>query len=262
VRLDAATNTYFEDPNPSGVRAVRILARPLNDSGQQIIPRHDENGNEIGSQPPPYKPPEPYWTLAAPYKVLRQPTPASDEPYQLPEGTAIDLRASGVGVDNYFYVPGLNDNDQGILILFAPEGRVARVSYSQLPINGQENSDYDQAVVDNLYLLVGRRENVPAPAAGVDPTLQSAIQGIGTDAERAKLREPVNWLRGSGQWIVLGSQTGRIATIENASFDMAALYGQYTKSPYNVSPGTEELRNQQILAAREFTREMAQVGGR
>ena len=36
------------------------------------------------------------------YKILRQPTPTSAEPYQLPEGTAIDLRASGVGDNRLF----------------------------------------------------------------------------------------------------------------------------------------------------------------
>ena len=37
------------------------------------------------------------WTQPLRYKILRRPTRTSDEPYQLPEGTAIDLRASGIG---------------------------------------------------------------------------------------------------------------------------------------------------------------------
>ena len=71
----------------------------------------------------------PFWTNPSPYKILRQPTPTSDEPFQMPEGTAIDLRASGVGTDDYFYVPGVHDNAQGIIIMFAPEGRVSEVTF-------------------------------------------------------------------------------------------------------------------------------------
>src|SRR5262249_49925773 len=128
IGFDQATNTYFEDPNATGPRPVQIMARPVNDSGQQINPRYDNNGSELTT-----KSPAPYWTLPATYKVLRQPTPMADEPYQLPEGTAIDLRASGVGSETFFYDPAPSnpdenvDNADGVLVMFAPEGRVSRV---------------------------------------------------------------------------------------------------------------------------------------
>src|SRR5207248_4277836 len=126
-----------------------LLANPINNTGQQINPRHDNAGNELGTSA---KSPAPYWTLPSPYKILRQPTPMADEPYQLPEGTAIDLRASGVGSGDYFYVPGVNDNSDGVIIMFAPEGRVSRVLFSQLPLNSKtETETYDRAVVDNVY---------------------------------------------------------------------------------------------------------------
>jgi len=261
VTLDS--NGYYYYGFSNSRIAAKIVARPLNDSGQQINPRYDDDGNEIGSKAPPVT--APYWTHPAPYKVLRQPTPASDPPYQLPEGTAIDLRASGVGIGDYFYVPGVNDNDEGILIMFAPEGRVARVSFSQLPLNTklEENEVYDQPVVDNVFLLLGRRENIPPIDVKADKTLdKSAIKSAVTDEQRARLRQPLNWMLGTSKWIVIGSQSGRIATIENAFVDFGALYDQYTNAPYKLSPASEELRNQQILAAREYTREMAQTGGR
>ncbi len=91
IQLDSDSSTYFEVADKN--LPPQILARPLNDSGQQINPKYDDNGNELPTQPTL----PPYWTGPAPYKILRQATPASDEPYQLPEGTAIDLRASGVG---------------------------------------------------------------------------------------------------------------------------------------------------------------------
>jgi type II secretory pathway pseudopilin PulG len=265
--IDTVTNSYFD---PGGNTPVRIMAQPINNSGQQVNPRYDDAGYSIGpdrepSAPAgtaPLKPPAPYWTFQSPYKILRQPTPASDEPYQLPEGTAIDLRASGVGSGDYFYWPGENDNSDGIIIMFTPEGRVARVSFSQLPLTSPDESDtYDKPVVDNIYLLLGRRENIPAPDATnatADPTLSPTEWPKAVDDEaRDKLRKPLNWLGGSSRWIVIGSQSGRVATIENAFVDVPDVIANS-----GTPPSTEQMRAAQILAAREFTREMSQVGGR
>jgi hypothetical protein len=193
--------------------------------------------------------------------VFRRPAPTSDEPYQLPEGTAIDLRASGVGSDNFFYVEGENDNDEGILVMFTPEGRVGRVAYMQLPITNNEKAAFDGPVVDNVYLLVGRRDKTP-PDVGTDATLDpSKVSAAVTDDERARLREPINWLSGTSRWIAIGSQTGRIATIENGAVDPLAVLNDQTPS-IAALPASEEMRTRQILAAREFTREMGQLGGR
>src|SRR4051812_44184665 len=166
---------YFAPPNNG---TPQILARPLNDSGQQIYPRYDNAGYSVGSDREPNapgKPTSPFWTNAEPYKILRQATLTSDEPYQLPEGTAIDLRASGVGSDNYFYVSGIHDNDQNILVMFTPEGRVARVTYSLAPADTVEKDNsgdqFDQAVVENVYLLVGRRDRIEAADVGTEPSL-------------------------------------------------------------------------------------------
>ncbi|MEX2310526.1 MAG: prepilin-type N-terminal cleavage/methylation domain-containing protein [Pirellulales bacterium] len=237
------------------------LARPLNNSGQQINVKYDNAGREIGGFAA-----EPYWTPPARYRILRQAAPTSDEPYQLPEGTAIDLRASGVGRNDYFYVPGMNDNSQGVLIMFTPEGRVARVSYSQLPITNQndESPVFDQPVVDNIFLLVGKRENIPAPAASSEPTLDLGTFSANppkTEEQLSEIREPINWLSGNSRWIVIGSQSGRVVTVENAFVDPAAVLND-PQPPFPADPGTEEMRTRQILAAREFTREMAQLGGR
>jgi prepilin-type N-terminal cleavage/methylation domain-containing protein len=253
TRINLQTG-YFEQINTN--RAAIIVARPANNSGQQINPRYDDNGNEIGAVSPLTAP---YWTLPSPYKVLRQPTPASDEPYQLPEGVAIDLRASGVGVDDYFYAKDLNDNDDGMIVMFAPEGRVARVMFNQYP---HDSVPFDKAVVDNVFLLIGRRENAALPVAA-DPTLDSSqVHAATTDQQRAKLREQVNWMLGTGRWVVIGSQSGRIATIDNGHFDPADFFDKYTAAPYDLPPASEELRNEQIKSAREYTHEMSQLGGR
>jgi hypothetical protein len=272
TNVDTETDTglnFYKDPNPtSGNNAVTIMAQPVNNSGQQINPRYDNAGYSLGpdrepSPPAPAKPLPPYWTLPAPYKVLRQPTPASDEPYQLPEGAAIDLRASGVGNGDYFYWPGMNDNSENIVIMFAPEGRVSRVTYSQLPLNSQTEPDmFDKPVVDNVYLLVGRRENIPAPDATnatADPTLNLAEwTKATTDEARDKLRKPINWLNGAAMWITIGSQTGRVVTEKNAFVDLAGVLAD----PSSPLQSTEDMRAAQTIATREFTREMSQVGGR
>jgi hypothetical protein len=218
-----------------------------------FIPEYDRDGKSLREPATGYD--VPYYTSPGRYKVFRQAAPTSDEPYQLPEGTAIDLRASGVGINDYFYVQDRNDNSQGVQILFTPEGRVARVSYSQLPIDSDESETFDKPVVDNIFLLVGKRENVPAPPADVDPTLDTVkINAATTDEARQRLKEPINWLGPESRWVVIGSQSGRVVTIEKGFVELL---------PVAIFSGNfEEKRNQQILAAREFTREMAQLGGR
>ncbi|HEX3600838.1 MAG TPA: hypothetical protein VHU84_11890 [Lacipirellulaceae bacterium] len=265
IKVDGPTGPASKDPftvyfdRNSLSQPPQILARPLNDSGQQIIPRYDDQGKEIGSVSPLRRP---YWTNASPYKILRQATLATDEPYQLPEGTAIDLRASGVGGDDFFQVPNVHDNHRPVMIVFTPEGRVQRVSFNLLPHDSLEGDVevFDQAVVDNVYLLVGRRDRIAPPDVASDPTLRT---GIPTAVDQvAKIKEPINWLSGDSRWIVIGSQTGRVVTIENAFVDLAALINQYTASPFLYSQSTEAMRNAQIVSAREFTREMKQLGGR
>ena len=102
-----------------------------------------------------------------------------------------------------------------------------------------------------------------ATDATADHTLNSAAwANATTDEARAKLRQPINWLGGNSRWIVIGSQSGRIATIENTFVDPGIVMAN-PQVPFNGAvESTEEMRAAQILAAREFTREMAQVGGR
>jgi hypothetical protein len=171
----------------------------------------------------------------------------------LPEGTAIDLRASGVGIDEYFYVPGLRDNADRVMVLFAPEGRVARLWYNQKVTSTATDDIFDEPVSDNVFLLIGKRENVPVVAAATDRTLGTAQI---PDEEREDVRNQINWLSGSSRWLVIGSQSGRIVTVENA------LVSVPMQGMQSAADKAEENRNMQILAAREFTREMSQLGGR
>ena len=159
------------------------------------------------------------------YFASRRPRRTSRTNCQKARRSICGPRASALAIT--FTAPGLNDNSEGVIIMFAPEGRVSRVSYSQMPDNRRRRSI--KPVVDNVYLLVGRRENIAAPdVATADPTLNSRSgQRRTTDEERAKLRKPLNWLGGGSRWVVIGSQSGRIATIENAFVDMAGVIGEY-----------------------------------
>ncbi len=245
-------------PSSGTVRALEIPAGPTNDTGQLISIEYDNRGRSLRDGPPTTGGPlqKPYWTAPMPYKILRQPTATTDPPYQLPEGTAIDLRASGVGRDDYFYVPGFNDNSRPVLIMFTPEGRVDRVSFSQLPLNTGEPDKFDESVVDNVFLMVGKRENVP-PATAMDPTLDLSKWNLATtDQARQELKEPINWLGGESRWVVIGSQSGRVVSLENAFVDPGLVLNDYS------ALSSDEKRNQQILAAREFTSDMASMGGR
>jgi Tfp pilus assembly protein FimT len=243
-------------------RVPRIIARPVNDSGQQINIKHDDLGRDVLAGLTNAK--EPFWTGPAPYKILRQAMPTSDEPYQMPESVAIDLRASGVGDNDYFYWPDVNDNSLGIIIMFTPEGRVSRVSYSEAPYaDVNDPLAFDQPVTDNIYLLLGKRENIPAPSSSNDATLSRAdYTAAASDEKRTELKDNINWLSGNSSWVVIGSQSGRIATIENASVDPITVIDRYTQNPTLFAERSEEMRCAQILAAREFTRETAQLGGR
>jgi type II secretory pathway pseudopilin PulG len=262
IALDPDLNNgYFKEKNAN---VPIILARPVNDSGQQLNVKYDDDGFEVGVQ---VQQARPYWTSAMPYRILRQATPTSDEPYQLPEGVAIDLRASGVGTDDYFFWPGENDNSLGVIIMFTPEGRVSRVQFSQYPITpaigGTEANAFDEPVTENIYLLLGKRENIPAPQAATDITLSTDFGTLNTEEKRAEAKAGINWLLGDSHWIVIGSQSGRVATIENAAVDPLAVINKYT--PRNTTlytQNSEAMRCAQILEAREFTREASQLGGR
>ena len=116
------------------------------------------------------------------------------------------------------------------------------------------NEIFDEPVVDNLFLLVGQRGKIPAPALNRDITLTANYPTEDKKDARERAREPINWLSGSSRWVVIGSQSGRIATVANSFVDPKAIYDFYTSSPQSLAASSEELRSEQILAARELTR--------
>lgn len=117
-----------------------------------------------------------------PYQIFRQPVSASAvAPLQLPEGIVIDIEASGVGPLGTFS----SSTTSSPIISFNPDGTVHLV-YDGLP----------RRPIGTIFLLIGRREQVPLAVAGYNPPT-------------ANLNDP------SSLWITINSQTGQVATFEN-----------------------------------------------
>ena len=180
-------------------------------------------------------PEAPYWSSPAPYRILRQPTPASGEPLELPAGVAIDLMASGFANGTALHYPGnyfdTNEDESipltdPVLIMFSPEGTLSN-AYFPSPSNGLQQ---ETLVTSSLSLLVGRRELIPA-----EPTPQALSRYSGNtrfalnepidlstdlagldDEQEVELRNQYNWLNLDSRWVVIGAQSGTVSTIENS----------------------------------------------
>jgi prepilin-type N-terminal cleavage/methylation domain-containing protein len=234
LELDA--NGFYQPRVP----AVMIEARPLNDTGQLQAIDFDNNGNKLRDPlPTGTTRPAPFWTRPHPYSIRRQPARSNDAPLQLPEGTAIDLRGSSVGRDQFFYLPSVRDNIEPIRIMFAPEGAISRVLVFNAPT---DDSWFDQRVSDDVYLLVGRRELAPPVTAAEDKSLQATIVNASNEQQLQELRE-ANWLLGESQWVHVRARDGGAKAIENAFVPLES---------YSVSAPAEFDRTRQILHSREF----------
>ncbi len=113
-----------------------------------------------------------------PYKIFRRPTKTAVGPLQLPTGTVIDLLYSGTEPSpTTIRAFGISKD---IYIMFSPNGSVDRLYSAN--INGR--------VVNPIFLLIGKRENIP---------------------------DVPNWSDFTNLWIAINPQTGLITTAEVAS---------------------------------------------
>lgn len=261
---------------PSPAQITEIVVEPINNTGQLVNTEYDDAGNRLVDGPPALNQASRkfFWTPPMPYKILRKPTITSDPPYQLPQGTAIDLRASGFGTKRFFQKPAYPnisdaeavDNNEPVIIMFTPEGRVEKVNfdpnvYSASFVPQTSRPAFAESVVDNVYLLIGKRENIPGPGVATDATLStSQWSPLTTDEQRLEKKNAINWLNGESRWVVVGSQSGRVVSVENAAVDPLVVINDTT--PPIPPQSSEPMRTRQILKAREFTSEMANVGGR
>jgi hypothetical protein len=193
-----------------------------------------------------------FWTAPLRYKIHRQPVKTSNEPYQLPESVAIDLEASGFGDGTRLHQPlgsGDANNASDVIVMFTPEGAIAESYFNtaDTTLSNPTGAIVRKLGASNLFLLVGMRENIPAPPTDFSQTFAS-------EGAKEAAKEKLNWLSGDSRWVVVGAQTGTVATAENAFVDPAVAA--------SATPVPAERRYREIVAAREFARQSAGMGGR
>lgn len=278
----AFSDGYFFTSIQRGVRSYYLTAEPVDGDPPAILPAFDNNGNAIitvenlsGGATNRYtvvlKPPTrgeavaPYWSEPLLYKIHRLPTLTSAPPYQLPEGAAIDLRASGV--DNIFFHRAgadeaaaeqgqgnedLTANRSPVTIMFDPDGSISR-AYALVDQPGgdgdnQQDSLLAEPVTSSLYLLIGKRENIPA---------QVDFAGFaGTDAELQEAKATVNWLDGESRWVGIGGQSGVVSTSPVAFVNPVQVAADNNNEPLIRRHDLE------IRLARELAVQRAKEGGR
>ena len=240
---------------------VKPQLHTTNGFPQLTLIRYGGN-TQIAGQPP-------FWTTPTSYKILRQPSPTSAEPYQLPEGIAIDLRASGDSRNVYHNAEhqqpkDRNNNQSPVMILFTPEGTVHRVVLNVGPglsdLSGFPDEIISDPIVSSIFLLIGPRENIPVAQLTSDNTLKTVGMNQLTDTELEELKTSVNWLNPESRWVAIGAQSGRVVSTENAFIDPNAVLAVATTGTPPIPEASQQLRNLQIYAAREFAREMTQAG--
>jgi type II secretory pathway pseudopilin PulG len=256
--LDASGFYRSTSGDPDGELYVRLL-----DSNGSDPNYHDIDLDPNRSNPSS----EPYlvWTEPLTYSVIRQPTPTSLSPLQLPPGTAIDLQASGLLGVSAFYVPWSSnteafiDNDQPVVIMFAPEGPVSRINLSQ-QLGSRTNpssSTIEQMASGQIALLIGRGDTPPAVTVGpINDQIDLKDWSTNSQEQMKKVRADYNWLSGDARWVVVGASTGAVATVENALVDPTK-WQNYDRNNSGDVPFAE-----QIWAATEFVRQSSRVGGR
>ncbi len=152
--------TITEDPGDEG--GVGSLTLWIDVSDGQRLPWPDDGSL---SQP-------------VPYKIIRRPMKSAATPLQLPAGAVIDLQFSGT--DSVSFNP---TDSYPIYIMFSPNGAVQRIYSDDGP---------GAAVTEPIFLLVGKRENVP-----FDPNDPDAV---------------ANWQDLTNLWITLNPQSGLVTT--------------------------------------------------
>ena len=236
----------------------------------------------------------PLWSAPLPYKIFRQPTPASKPPLQLAEGVAIDMQGSGFGngvplyQPSYYYDTTIN-NDYAPLrestwFLFSPEGTL-NSAYAAIPQANNVSNEHEHQktfVTSSLALLVGRRELIPAqptdqaiarvssPEEAADEPIDLAMDLGGlTDEEEQELRNRFNWLNLESRWVVIGAQSGTISTVPNAFInptadedgDGAIDADRFNAVDVQLSDNKIQMRDQ-LVAARGNAPRRAVQGGR
>ena len=217
------------------------------------------------------------WSAMEHYRVIRQPSLSDEAPYQLPRGICVDLQCSGLPTSSPIpscchnplkslsdvdgTSPGLTDNDDGVAVMFAPDGSVSSYIWNPANIDADGGASQTAAPMDptgQIYFLVGRRENVPTPQT---TSADWEISGV-SEEQGEEIRQQINWLNADSRWIAIGARSGRVITADNNVVNLNNPI--YSPSNYNLGSNLQNLMaavTTQIGDARRFAREMRQVGG-
>jgi type II secretory pathway pseudopilin PulG len=159
------------------------------------------------------------------FKVYRQPTKSMVGTVTLPRGTCIDLSLSGIGpVDNSvvagtFFPPpaaGGPGNFSRVGIVFDAQGR-ASYMLQEVMINGQLTPSAPSTIIANVYLMIGRTDQVlPGFPGTVPDSVTAALQQPGTELPQSNLLDPEN------VWISCNPFTGEIKSSPVAGVDQPA----------------------------------------
>lgn len=128
-----------------------------------------------------------------PFEIFRSPVKTAAAPFQLPAGAVIDLNFCGTETNfsELLPVPPAAPPPPPALpvyIMFSPNGSVDKYYLEVVAGNGLESF----RATERIYLMVGKRENVPP---GATP----------------------NWADFDNVWITLHPRTGLVTTSEVAS---------------------------------------------
>ena len=233
--------------NPSG----SLFVEPVDGGGPDLRHAYDRDGNRITS---PATQPLRFWTEPHRYKIIREPTVpliSTAPPLQLPEGAAIDLRGSGTSQgamhraeeaenETFLAFDAKINNDAPIVLLFSPEGTIRTLVVNRDPAF---NTSLE---IQTVYLLVGLRENIPAP-------IVDFAGFAGSNQELDEQKATINWLNGEARWVSIAASTGAVATSVNTFVDPVTLANN---NPTLTAP---EIRDGQIELARELAKQKAGV---
>jgi prepilin-type N-terminal cleavage/methylation domain-containing protein len=128
------------------------------------------------------------------FEIYRAPQKTSAAPLDLPNGTMIDFRYSGVGISLHQKTSGVFrsqwfglPSSAPLVVMFQPDGRIGRIFHAGTQM---------EPVTDTVFLLVGR--------SGVEDPLQN-------------IRDPKNpTVIPSTMWVAIGAKTGTVTSAPNA----------------------------------------------
>jgi prepilin-type N-terminal cleavage/methylation domain-containing protein len=259
---------------PVGVTAT--LFRPTHDSLGNALPAPELITPAIAGTPGRVNR---LWSAPMKYRIARQPAPAATPPLQLAAGAAIDLSASGfLGTAlPMLYRPSWShraNNDTFVpwtepeVIMFSPDGSVseAYLSYFDPIVRDGVQRQQRTFLTSGLSLCVTTREKIPAPPTEgakrspepvrSDEPIELVRDAAGLkDQQRRELYSKYSWLSLDTRWVVIGAQSGSLATVKNAYANP-----RFDADRNGVNDPTLPLASQLVAVRENLPRRTAQGG--